>query len=188
MPKKGYKQTEAHKIKNAQKRFGLKRTAESKTKSSISRINFIKNNGFAFKSSIICCDCGNISKRTGSRQMRCFLCSQKNAKNHHKKKNVRYCKKCGEPLNSKFIRICGHCIKKRRSIFIVDNPVKKLKLRFRILMRDNFTCIYCGRRPPEVSLEIDHQYPQSLGGKNMWNNLVTSCRDCNGGKGDMILK
>ena len=184
MPKKGYKQTEGHKTKSVQKRIGLERSIESKMKSSISRISFVKENGLAFKGSVTCCDCGNISKRTGGRQLRCFSCSWKNSQNHHsRKKNIRCCKKCGEPLNAKFIRICEHCAKRRK----IENPVKKLKLRFRILMRDNFTCSYCGRKPPEVSLEIDHRYPQSLGGKNMWNNLVTSCRDCNGGKGDMIL-
>src|ERR1044072_3866670 len=29
--------------------------------------------------------------------------------------------------------------------------------RFEILRRDNFTCQYCGRKPPEVTLEEDHR-------------------------------
>lgn len=57
------------------------------------------------------------------------------------------------------------------------------KQRFTILKRDNFTCRYCGRKTPEVILEIDHIVPVSKGGTNDLNNLVTSCRDCNRGKG-----
>lgn len=57
------------------------------------------------------------------------------------------------------------------------------KQRFTILKRDNFTCRYCGRKTPEVILEIDHIVPVSKGGTNDLNNLITSCRDCNRGKG-----
>ncbi len=57
------------------------------------------------------------------------------------------------------------------------------KQRFTILKRDNFTCRYCGRKIPEVILEIDHIVPVSKGGTNELNNLITSCRDCNRGKG-----
>ena len=57
------------------------------------------------------------------------------------------------------------------------------KQRFSILKRDNFTCRYCGRKTPEVILEVDHIVPVSKGGTNDLNNLITSCRDCNRGKG-----
>lgn len=57
------------------------------------------------------------------------------------------------------------------------------KQRFTILKRDNFTCRYCGRKTPKVILEIDHIVPVSKGGNNDLNNLITSCRDCNRGKG-----
>lgn len=57
------------------------------------------------------------------------------------------------------------------------------KQRFTILKRDNFTCRYCGRKATEVILEIDHIIPVSKGGTNDLNNLITSCRDCNRGKG-----
>ncbi|MEN6290684.1 MAG: HNH endonuclease [Methanobacterium sp.] len=56
------------------------------------------------------------------------------------------------------------------------------KIRFRILHRDNFTCQYCGRRAPEVVLEVDHIVPLSKGGKDDDENLTTSCRECNRGK------
>ncbi len=57
------------------------------------------------------------------------------------------------------------------------------KLRFDVLNRDNHTCKYCGKQPPEVILEVDHVQPVSKGGKDDMENLFTSCRDCNRGKG-----
>ena len=56
-------------------------------------------------------------------------------------------------------------------------------LRFQVLRRDGFTCQYCGRKPPEVKLHIDHVTPWSAGGLNTLNNLRTSCEACNLGKG-----
>lgn len=61
------------------------------------------------------------------------------------------------------------------------------RLRFEVFHRDSFTCQYCGRRPPEVVLELDHIYPQSRGGQSEELNLITSCLDCNRGKSDKIL-
>ncbi len=55
-------------------------------------------------------------------------------------------------------------------------------LRFQILRRDNNTCTYCGRKPPEVKLTIDHVVPEALGGSDDPSNLTTACEDCNGGK------
>lgn len=56
--------------------------------------------------------------------------------------------------------------------------------RFDILERDRFTCRFCGLQAPETQLEIDHVKPKSRGGTDDYSNLVTSCRDCNRGKGD----
>jgi len=57
------------------------------------------------------------------------------------------------------------------------------KLRFEILKRDDFTCKYCGRRAPEVTLHIDHIEPWSKGGRTESSNLCVACQDCNLGKG-----
>ena len=65
-------------------------------------------------------------------------------------------------------------------------PLSK-KLRFEVFKRDSFTCQYCGRKAPDVVLEVDHIQPVSKGGKNEMMNLVTSCRDCNRGKGKRKL-
>ena len=57
------------------------------------------------------------------------------------------------------------------------------KLRYEVFKRDKFTCQYCGRTSPDVILQVDHIKPVSKGGTNDIMNLVTSCRDCNLGKG-----
>ena len=61
------------------------------------------------------------------------------------------------------------------------------KLRFEVFKRDKFTCQYCGRAAPDIILHVDHIEPVSKGGKDDLFNLVTSCRDCNLGKGNRQL-
>lgn len=55
--------------------------------------------------------------------------------------------------------------------------------RFRIFSRDNFTCRYCGRQSDVVPLHVDHIIPVCKGGTSDDENLITSCADCNLGKG-----
>jgi hypothetical protein len=56
-------------------------------------------------------------------------------------------------------------------------------VRFDVFKRDSFTCSYCGRIPPTVTLEVDHLIPCAEGGTDDPENLVTACWDCNRGKG-----
>ncbi len=65
-------------------------------------------------------------------------------------------------------------------------PIGK-KLRFEVFKRDSFTCQYCGRSAPDVILEVDHIQPVAEGGENDLLNLITSCHDCNAGKGKRRL-
>lgn len=65
---------------------------------------------------------------------------------------------------------------------IKRKPIGK-KLRFEIFKRDAFTCQYCGKSAPDIILHIDHINPIVGGGDNDLLNLVTSCVDCNLGKG-----
>lgn len=62
------------------------------------------------------------------------------------------------------------------------SPITK-KLRFEVFKRDNFTCQYCGRMAPDIVLEVDHINPVKNKGTNSILNLITSCFDCNRGKG-----
>jgi 5-methylcytosine-specific restriction endonuclease McrA len=53
-----------------------------------------------------------------------------------------------------------------------------------IYHRDNWSCVYCGRRVTDsaevpVVLTLDHLLPKSLGGTNDASNLVSACRQCN---------
>lgn len=61
------------------------------------------------------------------------------------------------------------------------------KRRFEIFKRDGFKCKYCGQSPPNVVLECDHVDPRCQGGDDEPHNLVTSCFDCNRGKGGTPL-
>lgn len=61
------------------------------------------------------------------------------------------------------------------------------KQRFEIFKRDNFTCQYCGKKSPEVILEVDHIIPIAEGGKSNQENLTTACFACNRGKGARLL-
>jgi len=61
------------------------------------------------------------------------------------------------------------------------------KTRFEVFKRDGFVCGYCGSHPPSVVLEIDHIIPIASGGENVEENLITSCFDCNRGKGARSL-
>ncbi len=52
-----------------------------------------------------------------------------------------------------------------------------------ILKRDAYTCQYCGRNGGE-RMTIDHVIPKSLGGRTVWDNVVSACRACNLKKGN----
>ena len=63
----------------------------------------------------------------------------------------------------------------------------KPRLRFEVFKRDGFTCAYCGRKPPIVTLQVDHILAESRGGPSSIDNLITSCFDCNSGKSNIPL-
>lgn len=70
----------------------------------------------------------------------------------------------------------------------VKQNIQKVPLtRENIYRRDNYECVYCGSSNIK-SLTLDHVIPQSKGGENAWDNLVTACRSCNGAKADLTLE
>lgn len=79
-------------------------------------------------------------------------------------------------------------LKKKNKIARERRPLP-LSLRFKVLDRDNFTCVYCGSSPTKdgVKLHIDHVLAHSKGGEDELENLVTACEECNLGKNDRDL-
>ncbi|MBL8780053.1 MAG: HNH endonuclease [Alphaproteobacteria bacterium] len=61
------------------------------------------------------------------------------------------------------------------------------RVRFQVLLRDKFTCQYCGAKAPDVALQIDHIVPVSRGGSRDMSNLRTACEPCNAGKSASIV-
>lgn len=56
-----------------------------------------------------------------------------------------------------------------------------------ILIRDNYTCQYCGDKLSKSQLTLDHIIPRSRyhnKNKTNWLNIVASCRKCNAVKGN----
>lgn len=70
----------------------------------------------------------------------------------------------------------------------VDTHYNKVPLnRTNIYKRDNYECVYCGCGDVK-QLTLDHVIPQSKGGSNSWDNLVTACKKCNSEKADLTTK
>ncbi len=76
-----------------------------------------------------------------------------------------------------------------------DSVVKRtrtipLSVRVRVLARDKFRCVFCGKSPAidaGTLLHIDHIIPFSEGGPNAVDNLQTLCEECNLGKSNKPL-
>lgn len=88
----------------------------------------------------------------------------------------------------------GKFVKTVSRAFAVPAVVRllsKFKLKFNvrltrknILIRDHYRCRYCGKEGTANSLTLDHIIPRSKGGRFTWDNITTSCVDCNSRKGD----
>ena len=105
--------------------------------------------------------------------------------------NLRVCLACKSVFWPQRVRskYCSFkCYQKRHNrLYPIPSRFYTLKTRFLILHRDNYTCQYCGRKAPDVVLQIDHIYPKSKGGRLTKDNFITACFDCNMGKRDVIL-
>ncbi len=53
-----------------------------------------------------------------------------------------------------------------------------------LLLRDAYSCQYCGIQPGRENLTIDHVIPRSRGGRTEWENVVAACAPCNRRKGN----
>ncbi len=72
--------------------------------------------------------------------------------------------------------------------YLIRRPLPRVRLcRKEVFRRDNYTCQYCGRNSGE-RMTIDHVIPKSLGGRTVWENVVSACRTCNLKKGNKTLE
>ncbi len=55
-----------------------------------------------------------------------------------------------------------------------------------ILLRDRYTCQFCGFVFSASDLTLDHVIPRSRGGRTDWDNLVACCHPCNNVKRDRL--
>ncbi len=65
-------------------------------------------------------------------------------------------------------------------------PGRKNIVRFsrnNVFLRDHHTCQYCGKKPQQSQLTMDHVIPVVKGGPKTWENIVTACHSCNVKKG-----
>ena len=67
------------------------------------------------------------------------------------------------------------------------NPPQRVKFNRRnIFLRDQHTCQYCGKRPKDDDMTIDHVLARSRGGHTIWENVVLACTPCNIQKGNHL--
>ena len=78
------------------------------------------------------------------------------------------------------------CIRLKEQMAI---PTKELPFsRTNIFKRDKYTCQYCGKHLEKNELTIDHVYPKSRMGPDIWEKLVTCCKECNQKKANRTPK
>lgn len=53
-----------------------------------------------------------------------------------------------------------------------------------VILRDRFSCQYCGERFQSHELTFDHLIPRAKGGTTCWTNILSACMDCNALKRD----
>lgn len=87
-----------------------------------------------------------------------------------------------------FIRSVSLCLPIPSVIRLLSKTVRRFLppvrySRRNILIRDKFTCQYCGS---SHAMTIDHVLPLSRGGKSTWENVVAACKQCNGKKGNRL--
>ena len=65
-----------------------------------------------------------------------------------------------------------------RLVYLVRKPFLPRKLsKKEVFLRDRFTCQYCGKKSPDLTL--DHVVPRRQHGAHTWENVVAACSRCN---------
>lgn len=59
----------------------------------------------------------------------------------------------------------------------------------KLFARDGYICVYCGSHhgPHGLGLTREHIIPTSRGGRDIWENTASACRNCNGRKAAKTL-
>jgi 5-methylcytosine-specific restriction endonuclease McrA len=115
----------------------------------------------------------------------CIFCGKEFIWRSYKPTHKFCSKKCSSNYHKEEYKKCQQGI-----IFGKNNKLFNFyRLRFEVFKRDNFTCQYCGRnvKDDKIKLHTDHIIPENEGGKTIFSNLVTSCKECNLGKSDILL-
>lgn len=85
------------------------------------------------------------------------------------------------------VKVVSGCLRAPRVLHLSHyDRVPRLAVRLtrqNLMLRDQYQCQYCGKRPGPADLNLDHVMPRSRGGTDTWENLVVSCRPCNVKKG-----
>lgn len=65
-----------------------------------------------------------------------------------------------------------------RLVYLIRRPRPQRKLtRRELFLRDKYRCQYCGKETKDLT--VDHVTPRQRGGKHVWENLVSACKQCN---------
>jgi len=69
---------------------------------------------------------------------------------------------------------------------------KALLTQRNLFIRDQYTCQYCGRSKQQIKhsefLTRDDVIPRHIGGRDIWENVVTCCNSCNNKKAYHLLE
>ena len=72
-----------------------------------------------------------------------------------------------------------------RMVYYIARGRRKVALtKKNVLLRDDYTCVYCSVKVDAREATVDHVIPRRLGGRSTWENLVTACQSCNARKRD----
>lgn len=86
--------------------------------------------------------------------------------------------------------ICNPTINSKKAPQHKTHRNINLRLRFKVMQRDNFSCVLCGASPAKnknIVLHVDHIIPWAKGGETELDNLQTLCSNCNLGKSDLDI-
>lgn len=89
---------------------------------------------------------------------------------------------------SEFTKAFGELLTMKLERYLEESGAASLswpKLSAFVLLRDDFTCAYCGRK--DAKMVADHVIPSSKGGGDEFSNLVCACENCNRSKSNMTI-